>query len=208
MQLENLIRNEEKQKEDAEVAAIAKKIQAEKDKAACLDHNIKERDLDAAAIADKRAAESEIMDLKKDAVAQVKIKRGKLKKLIGMMRAKAQLRKSAMEAELQAMRNKMAMKLAKSAKSGDMKYCKKGKINKNYREKYCDKHYIDDFVTNGDCKKDDSFCYMCCESEFGNMHIDKREKCYNMCDHKETKKSCEEEEEGNSWTIHVEINWK
>merc|ERR1711957_55697 len=188
MQLENLIRNEEKQKEEIEVAAIAQKISAEKDKAACLDHNIKERDLDAPAIANKRSAENEIRDIKTEAVTQVKMKRGKMKKLIAMMRAKAQLRKNSMQGELQAMRNKMAMKMAKSAKSGDMKYCRKGKTNKDYREKYCDKHYLDDFITNGDCKKTEDFCYMCCESQFGNMHIDKREKCYNMCDMKGDKK--------------------
>merc|ERR1740139_1406288 len=93
MQLENLIRNEEKQKEEIEVAAIAQKISAEKDKAACLDHNIKERALDASALTDKRSAENEIKDIKHEAVTQVKMKRGKMKKLIAMMRAKAQLRK-------------------------------------------------------------------------------------------------------------------
>jgi len=182
MQLENLIRNEEKQKEEEELASIAKKIQAEKDKESCLDNNIKERDLDASIINDRRSAENEIKEIKMEAVAQVKNKRAKMKKLIAMMRAKAQLRKSAMEAELKALRDKMAMKMAKSAKFGDMKYCRKGKTDLDFREKYCDKNYIDDFISNSDCKRDENFCYMCCESEFGNMHIDKREKCYNMCD--------------------------
>jgi len=188
LQLENLIRNEEKQKEEEELASIAAKIQAEKDKAACLDHNIKERDLDASIVNDRRSAENEIKEIKEEAVAQVKNNRAKMKKLIAMMRAKAKLRKSAMQAELQALRAKMAMKMAKSAKSGDMKYCRKGKTDKDYRFKYCDKHYVDDFITNSDCKTDENFCYMCCESEFGNMHIDKREKCYNMCDIKVNKK--------------------
>jgi hypothetical protein len=185
MQLENLIRNEEKQKEELELAAIAKKIQAEKDKAACLDHSIEQRDLDASIVNDRRSAENEIKSIKDEAVLQVEHKRAKMKKLIELMRAKAALRKSAMLAELNALKAKMAEKMAKSSKSGDMKYCRKGKIDKEYRHLYCDKTYVDDFVTNSDCKSDENFCYMCCESEYGNMHIDKREKCYNMCDIKE-----------------------
>ena len=194
MQLENLIRGEEKEKEEAEIAAIAAKIQAEKDKAACLDHKIKERDLDATAINDRRSAENEIKVIKHEAVSKIKLDRGKLKKLIAMMRAKAQLRKNAMMAELQAMKNKMAMKMARSQSNGDMKRCAKGKRNEDYREKYCDKNYIEDFVTNGECKKKETFCYMCCETEFGNMHIDKREKCYNLCDMKDGKKATKKKE--------------
>jgi hypothetical protein len=182
MQLENLIRNEEKQKEELEIASIAKRIQEEKDKADCLDHTIQQRDLDASIVNDRRSAENEIKIIKQEAVTQVKNKRAKMKKLIELMRAKAALRKSAMLAELTALRAKMADKMAKSAKIGNIKYCSKGKINLEYRQTYCDKNYVDDFITNSDCKTDENFCYMCCEVEFGNMHIDKREKCYNMCD--------------------------
>merc|ERR1712032_568576 len=139
---------------------------------------IKARDLDATVLADKRYAESEIKEIKVEAVKEVKAKRAKLKKLIGLMRAKTKLRKMKYQQELTALRSKMAMQQMKSNKVGKIEYCQKGKIHKTFREKYC--------VNNRDCKTDD-FCYMCCENEFGNMHIDKREICYNMCDRNEKK---------------------
>lgn len=182
MQLENLIKNEEKQKEELELASIAKKIAAEKEKADCLNHSIKQRDLDASIVNDRRSAENEIKVIQAEAVAEVKNKRAKMKKLIAMMRAKAALRKSAMMAELQALRAKMAENMAKSSKIGNIKFCRKGRTDISFRGDYCDKNYVDDFITNGDCKSNENFCYMCCETEFGNMHIDKREKCYGMCD--------------------------
>ena len=54
-------------------------------------------------------------------------------------------------------------------------------------------NFIDDFINNRECKTDE-FCYMCCETEFGNMHIDKREKCYNLCDMTDGKKKTKKKE--------------
>jgi hypothetical protein len=55
------------------------------------------------------------------------------------------------------------------------------------RDAYCNLNYVDDFIRNSDCKTNENFCYMCCENEFGNMFIDRRESCYNMCDLNEKK---------------------
>jgi len=195
LQMENLIKNEEKQKEEEEIASIMKKIQEEKDKAACLRNTIRERDLDAEIINDRRAAENEVKEIQTEVVKQVQLKREKMKKLIEMMRAKARLRKSALEAELNSLKNKMAEEMLKAGRNGDIGKCKRGKIDNDYRDAYCDSAYIDDFVTNADCKTDENFCYMCCEAEFGNMYIDRREACYNICDLKEGKKA-EEKKEG------------
>jgi hypothetical protein len=107
--------------------------------------------------------------------------RKNFKKMVNAMRAKTMIRKAAMARQLAALRSKMAADVEKANKIGDIKKCKKGKIDKDYRSSYCDKVFIDDFVRNGDCKSE-NFCYSCCEHEFGNMHIDKRETCYNMCD--------------------------
>jgi len=187
LQLENLIKNEEKQKEEQEIASLLKKIQEEKEKEACLKTTIQARDLDAEIINERRAAENEVKEIQVEVLKQVELKRIKMKKMIEMMRAKARLRKSALEAELNSLRNKMAEEMLKAGKNGDLQKCKRGKIDNDFRDSYCDTIYIDDFVTNGDCKTDENFCYMCCESEFGNMHIDRRESCYNMCDLKENK---------------------
>jgi len=98
------------------------------------------------------------------------------------MRAKTRLRKAALEAELNSLRQKMASEILNANKSGGMEKCEEGKIHVETRESYCNAHFIEDFVRNGDCKTDENFCYMCCESEFGSAVIDRRDSCYNMCD--------------------------
>jgi hypothetical protein len=182
LQLENLIKNEEKAKEDMEVQALMKKIEKEKEKQACLRNTIKERDLDAEFLAERRSSEQEVKEIKAEVAQQVKIKRAKMKKMIEQMRAKTRLRKAALENELNTLRQKMAKDMLQANKNGDIEKCKAGKTDADKREAYCNANYVDDFVRNSDCKSQENFCYMCCESEFGNMFIDRRESCYNMCD--------------------------
>jgi len=43
---------------------------------------------------------------------------------------------------------------------------------------------VTDYIKNMNCKEKDSFCYTCCENEFGDMYMKDREKCYKMCDNK------------------------
>ena len=49
-------------------------------------------------------------------------------------------------------------------------------------QKYCDNNFMDNYAKNQDCKNPDDFCYVCCENEYGNMFINQRDKCYDMCD--------------------------
>ena len=38
-----------------------------------------------------------------------------------------------------------------------------------------------------DCKKEDSFCFVCCVNEFGDYHIKEKNKCIEGCDCESTK---------------------
>lgn len=203
LQLEKLVTNEEKQREDFEVSNILKKIKQEKEKENCLKKTIKERDIDAEIMNERRSTQNEVTDIKKEITKQIQLKRNKMKKLIESMRNKAKLRKMALEGELNSLRQRMAQEMLKANKNGDINKCRKGKTDFDARENYCNANYIDDFVRNSDCKTDDNFCYMCCESEFGNAFITNRDNCYNMCDLKEPKKSTTTSPAGNGpwlWT--------
>jgi len=182
LNLEKLIKAEEKEREALMLNSIGKKIENEKEKSNCLSRNIKEKKLDAQIMNERKASEDEASKFKKDMSKKVLKNRKNFKKMINSMRAKAALKRAAKLRQLAALRAKMAADIEKANKSGDMDKCKLGKTKIDYRHKYCDKIFPDDFVRNGDCKTAKNFCYTCCEHEFGNMHIDKREECYNMCD--------------------------
>ncbi len=49
-------------------------------------------------------------------------------------------------------------------------------------EEYCTKNYIDDFEILTACRDFDTFCYMCCDNEFGDFVVDEKTKCFAMCD--------------------------
>lgn len=182
MLLEDMLKNEEKQKEDLEIAQIKKQIDDEKQKANCLDSNIKEKEFDELFAQDQREAEEEIRNIKKEAAERVEIKRNKLKKEIESMRSLAKLRKAQLKAKLRSVRQTMAKKMMEASKTGDVDKCSKGKDTKSFREDYCDAHIPDDYVGNAECKKQENFCYTCCEKEFGNLHLDLRDTCFNLCD--------------------------
>ena len=182
-----MIKNEEKQREEIELGNLLKKIKKEKEKRKCLKETIKEKDLDSELVSDKHQAQAEIQQIKQNINKQIMVKRAKMKKMIQMMRNRAKLRRSQLEGELKSLRQQMAQDLMAAQKNGDMKKCKRGKKDVDFRENYCNLHFVDDYIRNSDCKTNEQYCYMCCETEFGNMFIDRREKCYNMCDEKKKK---------------------
>jgi hypothetical protein len=83
----------------------------------------------------------------------------------------------------------MAFKIMESNRCGDIEHCIKGKKSPSQRDNYCNTNFVTDYLKNYDCKTGDSFCYMCCENEFGNNFLDKRDECYDMCDGQPLKKS-------------------
>jgi hypothetical protein len=47
---------------------------------------------------------------------------------------------------------------------------------------YCNEHYKSDERKREDCKKQDKFCTLCCQSEYGDLHLEDRTDCYSKCD--------------------------
>ena len=101
----------------------------------------------------------------------------------------------------------MAIELLNANKYGDMMICKNTRVDKQKMQKYCDLNFLDNYAKNQDCKNPDDFCYVCCENEFGNMFLRKREKCYDMCDESKkgrTKKGTTKITDG-KWIWHKNI---
>lgn len=77
----------------------------------------------------------------------------------------------------------MAERLGKASKLGKIEKCFKPNMeNEVLAEKYCDESFSDDHIKYEECKDFENFCYICCENEFGDLHIIERDKCYDKCD--------------------------
>jgi hypothetical protein len=188
LNIEMMLKKEEKQKEGLEYKNLLKKIRLEKKKKECMDKKIKERELEDKKLLDERSAEAEIKKQKKDLSFDIELKRAELKKQIEFMRRRAKRKRAALEQQLQNIKAKMAGNAMKANKMGLIQNCRRGKKSQKERMNYCDANFLDDFIKNSDCKIEDQFCYICCENEFGNMFLRKREECYDMCDEVAPKK--------------------
>lgn len=91
-------------------------------------------------------------------------------------------KKLVLENQINAIRGQMTRSLMDANKSGDANRCKDAFGKEDKIAIYCNNNVIDDFRKNEACKEGQSFCYVCCENEFGNMHIIERDECYDMCD--------------------------
>ena len=102
------------------------------------------------------------------------------------MRKRAERKKAALKAQIMTIRTKTAGKLQKFAKNGDASKCFiPDSTNAEHIKKiedYCTIAYSDNFLKFNECKSPESFCFNCCENEFGEIHIVDRDKCYKQCE--------------------------
>ena len=110
------------------------------------------------------------------------MKRMALRNKIQDILKKANRRKKSIENEIRVIRSKIAQNLAEANKSGNIDKCESGLKSKESRKTYCKENINDNYSKHHECEEENSFCYICCENEFGNMVMNKRDECYTMCD--------------------------
>lgn len=196
--LERLLEKEEAQREREEEKELEKQLEAEQQKKEILMRSIKEKELEEQFNISKENAENAIKKLKEEAKTAIIKKRDDIKKKIAQMRAKSDRKKAEIKSKIISLRSETAQQLQKYSKKGDMNRCfvpnpnSKGEENaekiesKPFEEqaKHIEAICTAAFSTNiskfMECKLPESFCFICCESEFGQMHLSDRERCYNQ----------------------------
>jgi hypothetical protein len=200
--LEQLLEKEEKLKEKDEEKELEIQFQAEVKKKEVLMKSIKEKELEEQFNISKENAQNAIEKLKAEAKNSIIKKRNAIKSKIGQMRLKAERRKAAIKSKILSLRSETAQQIQKYSKKGDMNRCfvpipsakglpaahpKADAIeNRAFADQqsqmdvYCTAAYASNVGKYMECKQPESFCFVCCESEFGQMHLSDRERCYNQ----------------------------
>jgi hypothetical protein len=182
MKLERLIREEEKLKEKEKIKNLLNLKVKEEKKQECLEKALKEREDQNLKSRDNVVAEREIAKIKVNAKKEVEIERSNLRKKILEFKNKSNRKQKAIEQQINLIRSKMAENLLLANKNGDMFICKNSSKDQELINKYCDANFVTNYKKNQRCKDPEEFCPTCCENEFGNMFLNKRDECYNMCD--------------------------
>lgn len=175
--LEDIIEQEEEAKEENETRVLEAEIAEEKKKEECLNKSIEEKKLENQMNLAKSHAEESIKNIQQSTNRSIAIKRQGIKKIIAQMKKKQDRKRSQLRAEIMTIRTKIADKLKVLNKNGNADLCKAT----DRKEEYCDRNFADNYVKHQDCMSD-SFCYVCCETEFGDFHVLERDRCYASCD--------------------------
>jgi len=201
LKLEQLLEKEEALREKEEEKQLDLQYKAEQQKKEVLMKSIKEKELEEQYTINKENAEMAIKKLKEEAKSVITNKRIEIKKKIAQMRLKSERKKASIKSKIMSMRSDTAQELQKYTKNGDMNRCfvpnqnpkqlpesdpKANNIEfKPYAEQLAQMEvvcaasfpfFVDKYM---ECKTPESYCYVCCESEFGQLHLSDREKCYN-----------------------------
>merc|ERR1711957_9839 len=160
--LEEMIKNEEKEREFAEEEHMKLRIAEEQDKQKCLIKAIKEKQLENQYNIKQKETEVTMRNIKSAAAVEVLKKRADLKKLINKMKLKQKRKSGALKVKLQTVRNSMAADMNKAYKRGSSEHCKiigngteegnGGSLERVEKRKfYCTANFSDNFAMYQTC---------------------------------------------------------
>ncbi len=142
---------------------------------------MKEKEIENQMNLAKSHAEEAIRNIQEQTKRDIAKKRLEIKKRIAEMRKKQDRKKAVLKNQIMSIRTTIAQKLNKFNKNGNPDNCVSAPTDVQ-KENYCNTNFPDNYVKHQDCMSKDSFCYVCCENEFGDYHVVERDKCYAKCD--------------------------
>lgn len=177
--LEELLEREEEAREQQEIHELEAQMEDEKKKTGCLIESLKHEEISEKLTVANTQVESQVDNIKSKAQEQLDKMRQKTQAKIEQKKRMHERNVQELKAKIQSIRIQTATNLKKIGYNGDANNCFIGTPEKELEiEAYCTKAYMDDADKLMDCKRLDSFCYACCEYEFGEGHNSKREECY------------------------------
>lgn len=178
LKLEDLLEKEEEFKQQSESETLEQQIAQEKKKEETLIKAIREKELESQLNVAKSQAEKAISEIRKNTQSQILQQRQKIAKRLLEIRQKNKRKNAQLKNQILSIRSNIAERLKTINRKGDLTTCMDSKNMDNY----CKKYFIDNFVKMNECNTKSSFCYVCCENEFGELHVVERDECYSRCD--------------------------
>jgi len=180
--IEKMLQQELQLKAELEAKKLLNLKKRELRKKECLEKALKDRDSQNKRLLYSRGKENQLNSIKANAKKEVQNQRNKLREKLNNIRKKFKRRKRLIEQDINVIRAQLAKNIVNANHKGNMMTCKKAYGNKGLIKEYCNANIVENYSRNIECRGDSSFCYICCESEFGNLVMAMRDKCYKMCD--------------------------
>ncbi len=195
--LEELLEKEEKLREMEEQKELENQLKIEETKKEVIKKSIREKELEDQFNISKENAEMAIVKIKEEAKKTILHRREEIRNKINKMRLKAERKKLQIKTRILSMRTETAQQIQNYSKNGNMMRCFNPNKNENrdsekdpennslarrldYIEIFCTGYFSNNISKFIECKNPNSFCFVCCETEFGQLHLKERDKCYNQ----------------------------
>jgi hypothetical protein len=180
--IEKMLQQEMQLKSELESKELMDLKKRELKKKECLEKALKDRDRQNQALIENKHRIQELESIRANAKKEVQMQRNKLREKLQAIRNKFKRRRRSIEQDINIIRSDIAKNLVNANKNGSMLVCKNAFGNKDKINDYCNKEIVENYTKNIECRSESNFCYICCENEFGNLVIEKRDQCYKMCD--------------------------
>jgi hypothetical protein len=181
LKVENLIEKEEELKQkklEEQVNNEFEKIKKQKD---LINQALQEKKKQADIYASKLMIKKKIKQISQQVQREVIKIREDLKARILSKQRDEKRKRELIQNKINSLKSDISKNLLKASKNGDSQECNPERPAEEIVE-YCKVNYEYDNNKMNECVMNDNFCYMCCESEFGDLHLESRSVCYTKCD--------------------------
>jgi hypothetical protein len=183
LRLEQLLQEDELQKQELEQEELRNEIINNKRKSEKLLQAIKEKRLEEKYNLAKYKAIETIKKIKEETEKQIFMRRMLVKKRFLELRKRNERKKVLLKEQILKLRGKMAENIRSATKKGDDDSCQ---YENFYKENdkirlYCISKFSNELHKFQFCIKEENFCDICCENEFGDLYLTERELCLRKC---------------------------
>jgi len=180
--IEKMLTSEIQLKSQLEAKELMERMRREQKKRECLDKAFNASKIEHERLRETQSSLQRIKSIQSEARNLILKKRAQMRNKIKELLGKSKRRKRQMETEIIKIRGTIAKKLVEADHKGSHEPCVKGIDNKELRTDYCKHFIVDNFVLYNECLNEGTYGNICCETEFGNMHMDLRDNCFSLCD--------------------------
>jgi hypothetical protein len=179
--VENIIEKEEELKQKKlqdQVNSEFEKIKKQRD---MIQQALKEKKKQAELYANKLMLKKKLKQIGENVRRQVEKIREDLKARIRSKKNDENRKRQIVLNKISYIKKDISKDLLRASKNGNYEECNPERQASEIVE-YCTQNYEHDNEKMNECVQNNQFCYLCCESEYGELHLESREVCYDKCD--------------------------
>ena len=175
-----MIEKEQEEREKLLGEEYQKKYEKVKNQKELINQALEQKKKQADIYSEKQVVKKKIIQISEAVKRQVEKIREDLKSRLLAKKKDEARKRELIQNKIENLKKDISNDLIKASKKGDFEECDPERPQKQIIN-YCKVNYEKDNFKMAECIKNDNFCYMCCEAEYGELHLELRNNCYTKC---------------------------